>query len=84
MTKTTLILPEQTEPKLTFPLLANYIADDGNLLTMLLDSKNSGIVLFKNGERELHPWKQVGMADVLDNPKFTILPPGSKVVIEQL
>lgn len=82
MTKTTLILPEQPEPNLEFPLLAKHdtgaICQFRNKTTarMLIDHDGTQAV---DNLADWHKWTVI-----TDDSAWTILPRGTKIVIEQL
>lgn len=80
MTKTTLILPEQTEPKLEFPLLAKDIKSD---LVVLFTARAIGVVVQSGFGYPIGYTSEIWDGPDRNN-NWTLLPRGTKIVIEQL
>lgn len=82
MTKTTLILPEQTEPKLEFPLLAQH---EMGAICQFRTETEARLLIGSAGEQatgNAANWDT--WTPVTKKETWTILPKGSKIVIEQI
>lgn len=83
MTKTTLILPEQAEPKIEFPVLARFTHGS---IYQFRNEHEARALIDHHGTQVLDgesAWKSLSYP-VTDKKAWTILPKGTKIVIEQL